>query len=115
MAVDEIELALASNEIYEQSAMTCLASFRNRATKSAEVPTNVYWRLDDIQDCEIQGWTSVTPASELTIFITSQLNHVGNFTRGYERRVLSVASDYGLATQLVESTSYEVKNIAGIS
>lgn len=113
MAVDVIELALASHEVYEQSAMTCVASFREAT--AAAVPTNAYWMLEDqLSGCEIQAWTSLTPASEISFSVPATLNLMRNETRQYERKVLSVASDYGLSTQLVHSHVYDVKNIASL-
>jgi hypothetical protein len=114
-ASDLIVISLPKDRIREASRQIVTARFRDRATAADVTPTNVQWRLDDPDTgCEIAGWTSETPGTSVSI-TTTPTHNTCKGCRPIERRQLTVAADYGLATQFVESAVYEIRNIGAIS
>ena len=110
MAADLIVLSMPQRIVNERSALTVTARFRNRAALADVTPTNAYWRVDDDQVGPITDWTSITPATTISIPVTSSTNAILNDTRMLETKILTVMSDRGLTTQYAESMSYQVRN-----
>lgn len=110
MAADFISLSAPQTIVNERSSLVVTARFRNRAAAADVTPTNIYYRLDDGEIGEITGWTSVTPGTTATISLSSTQNQIRNCTRALEQKVLSVASDYGLSTQYIQTLRYDVRN-----
>jgi hypothetical protein len=108
-AANQITFSTPTRRINERSVMVVVARFRDRATVADVTPTNVKYRLDGERG-EITGWTAATPGTTVTITLTASENQIYNDTRALEKRSLSVAADYGLATQFIESMQYEVRN-----
>lgn len=108
-AATAIYFSTATRKVNERSSMLVTARFRDRATNLDVTPTNVRYRLDG--ECgEITGWTTATPGTTAAITLTSAQNAILNDTRTLEERTLSVAADYGLSTQFIESMTYQVRN-----
>lgn len=109
MATTQITFSTPTARINERSVMAIVARFRDRATDADVTPTNVRYRLDG--ECgEILGWTTATPGTSVTLTLTSAQTAIENDTRSIEPKVLSVAADYGLSTQFIETYRFEVRN-----
>lgn len=109
-AANSITFSTPTRKINERSTMVVIARFRDRATNADVTPTNVKYRLDG-ELGEITGWTTATPGTTATITLTAAQNAILNDARALETRTLSVASDYGLAGQFIESFAYQVRNL----
>lgn len=115
MAADFIELTANTSKVVEGSSLVVTARFRNQASNADVTPTNVNYRLDEpVSRCVIQDWTAVAPGTSVNISLTADNNRVRNCLTPLERRLLTVSSDYGLATQYRQSFSYDVKNLPGV-
>lgn len=108
---DQIVFSTPQRKINERSVMVVVARFRDRATNTDVTPTNVRYRLDG--ECgEITGWTAATPGTTVTITLTPEQTAIRNDTRTMEAKTLSVAADYGLSTQYIDSMRFDVRNQA---
>jgi len=116
MAADQITFQTQKTSLKERSRLLLSVNFRNRDTASAVVPTNIRYRVDCLATgAEVTGWTSVSPASNVTITIAPTRNTIQSSRNKRERKQLTVASDYGLDTQCTESFEYELINLRGVS
>lgn len=111
MACDQIAIQSSQRTVKERSSLTVTASFRNRATAAAVTPTNVYYRLDDQDNCLIRDWTSATPGTTAAITLSAADNAIQNGARTIEKRILSVMTDRGLSTQYADTFTYELENL----
>lgn len=108
-SISQIALSTPSRRINEGSSMVITATFRNRSTSETAVPTNVKYRLDG-EHGQITGWTDVIASTVATITLSPAQTAIINNSRSVETRVLSVAADYGLATQYIEPMIFQVRN-----
>ena len=99
--------------INENSSITATARFRSGG--AASVPaTNVKWRLDNLSTTKtLQDWASITPASEVSISITSAMNAIQSNVNNTETIQLTVASNRGETDAEYGSIIYKVQNIFG--
>ncbi len=111
---DQIVFFQRRDRALEGSRHVITVSFRDRATAAASTPTNVRYRLDDAHGCELVGWTSASAAASVDIAITPTQNVMQNECERAEKRVLTVAADYGLSTQVLDSVSYDLENARGV-
>lgn len=108
-AATAIYFSTPTRKINERSAMTVVARFRDRATNADVTPTNAKYRLDS--ECgEVTGWTALTPGPTATISLTSTQTQILNGIHALQDMVLSVAADYGLAGQFIETMPFQVRN-----
>jgi hypothetical protein len=108
-AATAIYFSTPTRKINERSSMVVVARFRDRATGTDVTPTNVRYRLDS--ECgEILGWTTATPGTTATLTLTPEQTAMRNGPHNIETKTLSVAADYGLATQFIESMDFQVRN-----
>lgn len=113
---DQIAFSLPKDRVKEESQLIVTAYFRDRATQAADTPTNVYYRLDCLSTgIAILDWTSISTAASVSITITPTQNEIQRTHNYQERKQLTVAADYGLSTQYVESVEYDVVNLQGIT
>jgi hypothetical protein len=110
MAADLITFS-GSRKTNERNAITITARFRNVASQADVAPTNVYYRLDAEDGCQIADWTSATPGTTVDIMITAEQNKILNCLYPIEAKILTVMADKGLSTQFANSWRYEVKNL----
>lgn len=116
MAADQIVFSLARRKVQEKSTLVIGASFKTRATGVAVTPTNVKYRLDDLATgFVVQDWADVSAASTVSITVTSAQNAIRSDYNVFETKQLTVASDYGLATQYLDTTEWDVRNIRGLN
>jgi hypothetical protein len=109
MSTTAIYFSTPTRKINERSSMVIVARFRDRSAGTDVTPTNVKYRLDG--ECgEILGWTSLTPGTTATITLTPAQTAILENSRALETKTLSVAADYGLSTQFINSMTFQVRN-----
>lgn len=97
----------AKDSITEGSAFSVVARFRTGSADAA--PTNARYRVDDQDEAELVSWTSLSPATSITITIPASVNTCDT-DMASEQRLLTVIADYGLSTQFIAQYRYEVRN-----
>lgn len=113
---DQITFFQRKDHIRESSRHTIDVKFKDRATAALSTPTNISYRIDDLATgAVVLDWTSVSADDEITLTVTPTQNALQDQCNAYEVREVSVASDYGLATQVIDSVTYTVENLAGVS
>lgn len=108
-AANLIAFSTPQRKINERSVMVVVARFRDRATNADVTPTNAKYRLDG-PNGEVLGWTTVTATTTATITLTAAQTAILNDTRTLQDMTLSVAADYALATQFIETLPFQVRN-----
>ena len=112
---DVVAIVIPRHMVREGSAFTATAYFRDRATSAASTPTNVYYRIDCLTTAQtVTDWTAATPGASEDIAITATENAIRSDGNQYELKQLTVAADYGLATQVTESVTWTVTNTFGV-
>lgn len=94
------------------------ASFR--ATFVAEndqvfTPTAVRYRVDSQDGTVLVDWTSLTPASSITITVAASANRILNDANAAEVKIITIQSDYGTDNQMSEELQYQVVNLVGFT
>jgi|SRR6185369_8520907 len=108
-AATAIYFSTPTRKINERSVMTVVARFRDRSSGTDVTPTNVKYRLDG--ECgEILGWTTAATGTTASIVLTAAQTAIVNGTRALETKTLSVAADFGISTQYIESMDFQVRN-----
>ena len=112
---EQVAIVIPRPLFREGSAFTATAYFRDRATAAASTPTNVYYRVDCLTSGQtVQDWTAGTPGASASIAVTAANNDIVSDSNQYEIKQLTVAADYGLATQVTESAVWTVTNTLGV-
>ena len=76
------------------------------------IPGTARYRLDDFTSREaIVAWTSLTPATEMTITIPAASNTILRSSNAREKKILTVETDAGTTSAHVEEYAYWVKNL----
>jgi len=113
---DQIAIQIPKSIWKEGSAFIATAYFRLRSTAAAVTPTTVHYRVDDLTTGkELIDWTSVTPASNVTIAITSTFNDIQDDTSHRETKQLTIRADGGTDTEHLETIEWMVTNLLGIT
>lgn len=113
---DQIVFYQRKDHVREKSQHVLNVTFRDRATVLNVTPTNVHYRIDDLTNCRtILDWTTVSPDDEITLTITPTQNELQCQGNREEKRQVTVAADYGLSTQYMDSVCFDVENIHGVS
>jgi len=99
--------------VQENNSFTATVRFRSGG--AASVPsTNVKYRVDNLSTTkELKDWTSVTPASEVSIAITSTMNKIQSNVNNREKIQLTVSADRGETTATYNSVVWNVENVFG--
>lgn len=109
----DVFIKLPNPEYHERSSFTATVYFRN-SSDAAEAPTTVDYRIDGLTtDTAITGWTSVTPATSVSISVTPTENRVINNRNRLERRQITVSANRGLSTETRDIVMYKVINNRG--
>lgn len=112
---DQIVFFQRKDHVRENSQHVVDVTFRDRATVANTAPTNVYYRIDDLTTCKtVLDWTSVSADDEVSITVTPAQNAMQCHGNERETRQLTVAADYGLATQFMDTMTFDVENIHGV-
>ena len=113
--IDQIVFYQAKDHIREKSQHVITAKFKDRSTAALVVPTNIRYRIDCLTTgITVLEWASVSADDEITLTITASQNAIQDQGKAYETKELTVAADYGLATQYTESVTYQVENLRGV-
>ncbi len=112
--IDQIVFSQRKDHIREGSQHVVGVKFRQRSDASAQTPTNIRYRIDDLTCGVVLDWTSVSADDEITITVTASQNALRSQGHEYEVRELTVAADYGLSTQFVDSITYRLENVLGV-
>lgn len=115
-----ISSKLVNARVNEASAFTLVASFFDDSVDvwSASTPTSAKYRIDRTGSnpgcwSEVAGWTTLTPATSISIPITATQNAILNTYCNTEARQLTVKANDGLSTQVEETYRYSIVNLAG--
>lgn len=113
---DQIEIQIPKSVWKEKSAFIATAYFRLRSTAAAVTPTTVHYRVDDLTTgLQLQDWTSVSTASNVSIAITATFNAIQDDSSHRERKQLTVKADDGLDTQHIETIEWQIVNLLGLT
>src|SRR5688500_8626351 len=109
---DQIVFFQRKDHIRESSQHVLSVSFRDRATAALVTPTNIRYRVDDLSSgVAILDWTAVSADDEITLTITPTQNALQCQDKAYEVRQVTVAADYGLSGQYLDSVTYRIDNL----
>lgn len=112
---DQIVFFQRKDHIREGSQHTVAVSFKDRSTAALVVPTNIRYRIDDLTTgAAVLDWTAVSADDEITITITATQNALQWQGRDSVRE-LTVAADYGLSTQFIDSVRFTLENLQGVT
>jgi hypothetical protein len=110
-ASDQIVFRFPRDRINERSSLTVIARFRDRGTDADVTPSLVKYRIDNASNgVEILDWTSIAAAAEVSIATTPDQNDC-TVRDETQRNRLTVAADFGLASQFNESFEYTIRNL----
>ena len=113
-----ITAGLSRKRVLENSGFTATANFFSDAFV-ASAPTTAQYRIDRIRtgdpscSSEVTGWTTLTPATSISIPISASQNAIQSDYSRDEQRQLTVRANDGLATQAQATLRYAVENLAG--
>jgi hypothetical protein len=114
-ASDQIVFFQRKDHIREASQHIVNVTFRDRATAANVTPTNIRYRIDDLTTgVVVLDWTAVSADDEIAITITPTQNALQCQGRD-SLRELTVAADYALATQFVDSVRFTLENLQGVT
>jgi hypothetical protein len=109
---DTVAIVIPRPQVKEGSAFTATAYFRTAG--EGVVPTNAYYRIDNLTACTVvKDWTSITAAASISVPVTSTHNAMVSQAHRTERLQLTVDADHGLSTQVRDSAQWEVSNVLG--
>lgn len=78
-------------------------------------PTTARYRIDCLTTKqEVRDWTTITPASTVTIAITPSDNAIISDRNDTERKQMVIQTDHGTDDQAVEYSEWTVKNLQGV-
>jgi hypothetical protein len=109
---DQIEIVIPRPTLNEGTGFTALAYFRTRSTSSASIPTTAKYRIDCLStETALLDWTTLTPASSISIPIAGQYNAIQS--SGDEVKQLTVMANEGLSTQVLQDVRWTVEDLYG--
>lgn len=79
-------------------------------------PTTLRYRIDCLTSrALVKDWTILTPAATVNIAVSPDDNEIQNTNNRRERKQMVVQTNYGTATQGVETKEWDVINLQGVS
>lgn len=113
---DQIVFFQRKDHVTESSQHTISVTFKDRATVANVIPTNIRYKVTDLGTGDVVvDWSSVSPDDEITLTITPTQNALRCQGEPYEIREVSVAADYGLSGQFIDSVRYRIDNVHAVS
>lgn len=110
MAADQIAIQIPKTRWKEGSAFSATAYFRNRATAAADAPAASRYRIDCLTTGRtIADWTTISPAANITISVTSAHNAILSDCNDRERKQLTVEA----TDECREAVVWTVENLYG--
>lgn len=111
---DQISILLPKTRVDEGSSFDVTVNFRDRATASASTPTTVDYRIYNKTESKLlRDWTSVSPASQVTITLTPEMTRILSEVNASEKYDIIVAADKWTSNEVIDSAGYQVRNIDG--
>ena len=101
------------SKIYDElSTVTVTASLKDN-NGDALTPVTARYRIDDcLTGRQLVDWTTLTPATAMTIQIPGSVNAIINSDRQTpEQKVVTLNTDNGLSTQLFSQYFYGVRDL----
>lgn len=99
----------------ERSRKSYRVSFRGDDGEPV-IPSTVRYRVDDEESgTELVAWTTVSPASRVTISIPASANRILDDDNTREVKVLTVQSDASTDDQQSQEERYQVMNLSGFT
>lgn len=96
----------------EKSALTFDFAIRDR-TGAATYGTTLEYTLRNLTADETAiAWTSVTPASDVTVNLSAQYVTIDDDSNARELYELTVVSDRGLSTEISQRVRFYVRNLS---
>ena len=109
----QIEIYLPKTVVAEET--TFIATVYFRLGGEATTPTTVHYRIDDLTGRqELLDWTLLNPWSEISFLISSAMNEIKDDSNSMERRQLTIKTDSGLETQVIQAVEWQIRNLQGI-
>jgi hypothetical protein len=109
---DQIAIQIEKTKLLEGSGFA--ASVRFRLGTAADTPASVRYRIDCLTTrTTVKDWTTVSPASSVTVTVTGAENEIIDDANTYEWRQLTVEADTGLSDQYRGSRQWRVENLYG--
>lgn len=113
-APDQVVFKTTKDCVKEKSQLPITVYFRDRATRAAVTPSNVYYRLDCLTTGQqLKDWTGVSPSTSVTITASPTENAIQFNGSCRETKQVTVVTDKDLDTQFLETFTYEVENVYG--
>lgn len=115
---DQIAISLETLTVNEGSQLPGVVNFRSRATGTGSVPTTAEYKVYDYErETVITDWTSLgTPAARMTFTLDKDDTRLDDaLTKRSFSRVLLIAADRGLATQVVEQRRFRVQPLPDLN
>lgn len=79
-------------------------------------PTTLRYRIDCLATrSTVRDWTTVTPAVSVNIAVSPDDNEIQNTSNKRERKQMVVQTNYGTASQGVETKEWDVLNLQGVT
>ena len=104
---------MTTKRFNEGTNLVVTVNFRSDGV--ATVPANVHWKLRNLtNDSTVVDWTAVAAGSEVSIDISAA--HLAIIDDDNQREVqeLTVAANYGLASQVPETIRWNVVNLSAL-
>lgn len=112
---DRIEIFLPITRVPEATTFTATSYYRTRSTQAAATPTTIHYQVSCLTTKTVlQDWTSISPATNNDISITSTMNAIQQDVNKRERKQIIVKADDGLSTQAIGKATWIVENLYGI-
>lgn len=100
------------NNVNEESRYTVTVKPLNESGV-AFTPTTVRYRVDDLDtSTELVAWTSLTPATSMTIEIPATAHSMIDASKTAEEKVLTIQTDFDTVDQHSEEHRYMLRNLA---
>ena len=110
----DVYIHIPVTKVQEGSSFNATAYFRLAGTASAS--STAKYRVDCLTTGkELTDWTSLTPATSISIAITATHNAIQSQANTRERKQLIVASDPGESDQTRDKVTWMVENIHNVS
>lgn len=109
-----LQAPITQNTIKERSAFTVTSKFYSDSADpwTLTAPTTAKYRIDCLSTgYPVRDWTSLTPATSISVPISSSDNQIFDDTKRRERRLLTIKADDGLSTQYQETYDWDVINL----
>lgn len=100
-------------QLKQQEGSSFTATAYGRNGEAAEAPTTAKYRVDCLTTGKkLTDWTTLTPASSMSISITHTENAIQDSSNKFETKQLTVAANPDTSTQFNAKVRWKVENNA---